>query len=111
MLAESTNLPSFEILITTPENNYGIVPGGTTNDDVRKGELNWYVGYQQGGASPDVHDGKYIYYWENGQIHIPGQYDKMKRIGTWSTFDPDGNLILEENYDSLEKNIQNLLEA
>ena len=55
--------------------------------------------------------GKFIFYWDNGQIHITGQYDKMKRIGTWRTFDPDGNLILEENYDSLEKNIQNLLEV
>ena len=54
--------------------------------------------------------GKFIFYWDNGQIHITGQYDKMKRIGTWRTFDPDGNLILEENHDSLEKNIQNLLE-
>jgi len=54
--------------------------------------------------------GKFIFYWDNGQIHITGQYDKMKRIGIWRTYDPDGNLILEENHGSLQTSMTNLLE-
>ena len=42
--------------------------------------------------------GKIIYYWDNGQVRLTGQYVKMKRIGTWKTYDPNGDLILEENY-------------
>ena len=44
--------------------------------------------------------GKIIYYWDNGQIRVTGQYDQMKRVGIWKTYSPNGNLILEENYDS-----------
>ena len=44
--------------------------------------------------------GKIIYYWDNGQIRLTGQYEKMRRVGTWKTYDPNGNLILEENFDS-----------
>ena len=44
--------------------------------------------------------GKIIYYWDNGQIRLTGQYDQMKRIGRWTTYNPNGDLILEENYDS-----------
>jgi len=42
--------------------------------------------------------GKLIYYWDNGQIRLTGQYDKMRRIGIWHTFDSNGDLIMEENY-------------
>ena len=42
--------------------------------------------------------GKIIYYWDNGQIRLTGQYAKMRRIGTWKTYDSNGDLILEENY-------------
>ena len=42
--------------------------------------------------------GKIIYYWDNGQIRLMGQYKKMRRIGTWKTYDPNGVLILEENF-------------
>ena len=42
--------------------------------------------------------GKIIYYWDNGQIRLTGQYDKMRRIGIWHTFDSIGDLIMEENY-------------
>ena len=44
--------------------------------------------------------GEYVYYWDNGQIRVTGQYDQMKRVGSWKTYSPNGNLILEENYDS-----------
>ena len=43
--------------------------------------------------------GKIIYYWDNGQIRLTGQYDKMQRIGTWKTYESNGILIREENYD------------
>ena len=48
--------------------------------------------------------GKIIYYWDNGQVRLTGQYDKMHRIGTWKTFDSNGDLICEENYDHKEGN-------
>ena len=47
--------------------------------------------------------GKIIYYWDNGQIRLTGQYEKMRRIGIWKHYDNDGTLIREENYDRKEK--------
>ena len=44
--------------------------------------------------------GKILYYWDNGQVHLIGQYEKMRRVGTWKTYDSEGALILEENYNS-----------
>ena len=44
--------------------------------------------------------GKLLYYWDNGQVHLIGQYEKMRRVGTWKTYDSEGALILEENYNS-----------
>ena len=44
--------------------------------------------------------GKMIYYWDNGQIRLTGQYDNMRRTGSWKTYDPNGDLILEENFNS-----------
>ena len=44
--------------------------------------------------------GKIIYYWDNGQIHLTGQYEKMRRCGIWKTFDSNGDIIMEENYNS-----------
>ena len=46
--------------------------------------------------------GKIIYYWDNGQIHLTGQYEKMRRIGIWNTYDSNGDLIMEENYNRNE---------
>jgi len=42
--------------------------------------------------------GQIIYYWDNGKIHLTGQYDQMHRIGKWKTYNSNGDLILEENY-------------
>ena len=56
--------------------------------------------YQNG----SVH-GKLIYYWDNGQIRVTGQYDNMQRIGVWKTYDFKGTLILEENYDTEEEHL------
>ena len=44
--------------------------------------------------------GKIIYYWDNGQIRLTGQYEKMRRIGIWKTYNSNGSLIMEENYNS-----------
>lgn len=46
--------------------------------------------------------GKIIYYWDNGQIRLTGQYDMMHRVGNWKIYESNGNLLLEENYDSKE---------
>ena len=46
--------------------------------------------------------GKIIYYWDNGQIRLTGQYDKMHRVGTWKSYESNGDLIREENYDHKE---------
>ena len=46
--------------------------------------------------------GKIIYYWDNGQVRLTGQYDKMHRIGTWKTYESNGSLICEQNYDHKE---------
>ena len=43
--------------------------------------------------------GKIIYYWNNGQVHLTGQYNQMRRVGIWKTYNSNGDLILEENYD------------
>ena len=53
--------------------------------------------------------GKLIYYWDNGQIHLIGQYDKMKRVGIWKTYDSTGALIIEENYNNPMQNKTNQL--
>ena len=56
--------------------------------------------------------GKMIYYWDNGQMRVTGQYEKMRRIGTWKTYDSSGDLILEENFnhpDHIETKKQALL--
>ena len=42
--------------------------------------------------------GKILYYWDNGQVHLTGQYEKMRRVGTWKTYNSEGDLVLEENY-------------
>ena len=44
--------------------------------------------------------GKIIYYWDNGQVRLTGQYDKMHRIGTWKIYECNGDLLSEKNYDS-----------
>ena len=44
--------------------------------------------------------GKLLYYWDNGQVHLTGQYEKMNRVGIWKTYDSEGTLILDENYNS-----------
>ena len=64
----------------------------------RTGKIKLLKNYKNG----KLH-GKIIYYWDNGRIRLSGQYDKMFRIGIWRNYNPQGELILEENYDNLIK--------
>ena len=59
----------------------------------RTGKLKILKHYQNG----FIH-GKMIYYWDNGQVRVSGQYEKMRRVGTWKTYNLNGDLILEENF-------------
>ena len=47
--------------------------------------------------------GKYVYYWDNGQVRISGQYDRMHRVGIWRTYDSNGFLIQKDNYSSIKE--------
>ena len=47
-------------------------------------------------------DGEIIYYWDNGQIRLKGQYKEMCRVGTWKNYDSNGDIQLEEHYDNNE---------
>jgi len=53
--------------------------------------------------------GKIIYYWDNGQIRLIGQYNNMKRVGLWKTYDSNGSLIVEENYNIPTQNNESQL--
>ena len=61
----------------------------------KTGQIKILKHYQDG-----IVHGKIIYYWDNGQIRLIGQYHKMRRIGAWKTYSPNGDLILEENFNS-----------
>ena len=43
-------------------------------------------------------DGEIIYYWDNGQIRLKGKYKEMCRVGTWTNYDSNGDILLEEQY-------------
>ena len=47
-------------------------------------------------------DGEIIYYWDNGQIRLTGQYKEMCRVGIWTNCDSNGDILLKENYDNNE---------
>tara|TARA_B110001454_G_scaffold179516_1_gene172771 strand:- start:91 stop:357 length:267 start_codon:yes stop_codon:yes gene_type:complete len=42
-------------------------------------------------------DGEIIYYWDNGQIRLTGQYKEMYRVGIWTNYDSNGDILLEED--------------
>ena len=52
--------------------------------------------------SNNLLDGQYTYYWDNGKIRLTGQYEKMHRMGTWKTYESNGDLMYEKNYDHKE---------
>tara|TARA_B100000579_G_C22569534_1_gene728240 strand:- start:237 stop:464 length:228 start_codon:yes stop_codon:yes gene_type:complete len=46
----------------------------------------------------DILHGEFTYYWDNGNVRLKGKFIDSKRAGSWKNFDPNGALILEENY-------------
>ena len=42
-------------------------------------------------------DGEIIYYWDNGQIRLTGQYKEMCRVGIWTNYDSNGDILLEQD--------------
>ena len=46
--------------------------------------------------------GKFIFYWDNGQIRLTGQYKEMCRVGIWTNYDSNGDILLKENYNNNE---------
>ena len=48
--------------------------------------------------SNNLLDGEYIYYWDNGKIRFNGMFSKNKRIGTWTNYDKNGEIIFRESY-------------
>ena len=75
---------------------------------LKKIENGWYriINTQTGRIKLAKHyknglvDGKIIYYWDNGQTRLKGQYEEMHRIGTWTNYDSNGDIQLEEQYDN-----------
>ena len=64
----------------------------------KTGQIKLLKSYKNG-----VVHGKIVYYWDNGQIRLSGQYDRMHRVGTWKNYDNNGNLIFEEKYNNKDK--------
>ena len=43
-------------------------------------------------------EGKWLTFYDNGQLKTTGEFLNNKETGTWEYFDDNGNLILRENY-------------
>jgi len=43
-------------------------------------------------------DGKYIYYWDNGQVRFFGMFSQNHRVGTWTNYDKNGEVVFKENF-------------
>jgi antitoxin component YwqK of YwqJK toxin-antitoxin module len=43
---------------------------------------------------------KHLHLWDNVKTRLKGQYEEMHRIGTWTNYDSNGDIILEEQYDN-----------
>lgn len=70
----------------------GIIIGDvTTNDNDSKETL-------ARRAATQNKDGKWTYYFENGNVQSEEMYDKGKMIGTWKTWTIDGKLSSEINF-------------
>lgn len=48
--------------------------------------------------SNDLLDGKFTYYWDNGNIRFSGQFSNNRRIGTWTNYDKNGAIVFEESF-------------
>jgi antitoxin component YwqK of YwqJK toxin-antitoxin module len=70
----------------------------------KTGKLKLIKNYKDGA----VH-GKIIYYWDNGNIRLSGQYNKTHRVGIWKNYDNQGQIIFEENYNIEDEKIKDQL--
>ena len=43
-------------------------------------------------------DGPINLYWDNGNIRLTGQFKESIREGKWKHYNPEGDIILEENF-------------
>ena len=48
--------------------------------------------------SKNLLDGRYTYYWENGQVRFSGLFVKNRRKGIWINYDKNGRIIFEEKF-------------
>ncbi len=65
------------------------------------GSLYFQGSYIQKEDSSFVKNGKFEYYYENGQVRDSGVYENNKRIGLWAHFDKNGVLIYKQDFHSL----------
>ena len=47
-----------------------------------------------------INSGEAIYWHENGQVEISGEYSNGQKIGTWNKWDSDGLLTEQKLYES-----------
>lgn len=57
--------------------------------------------YSQKNDSMFIKNGEFEYYYKNGKLRDLGIYKNDKRIGIWRHFDKKGNLIYEQNFNTL----------
>ena len=43
-------------------------------------------------------NGKYVLFWDNGNIMFKGNFKKNKRVGLWVNYDINGELIFKEQF-------------
>jgi len=46
----------------------------------------------------DSLNGQYIFFWDNGQVMLEGNFRNNKRIGEWLNYDINGEIIFKEFY-------------
>jgi len=44
----------------------------------------------------DLLHGEYVYFWDNGNVHIRGKFEQSQRVGIWRSFSKSGKIIFEE---------------
>lgn len=58
--------------------------------------------YTKSRSIDDYYHGKYISYYENGEVEVEGQYSEIEftniRVGLWKWYNKDGSLDTENNY-------------
>lgn len=49
-------------------------------------------------SAPDIEDGPFTYYYENGQMSARGRYVQGRRIGVWEQWAESGRLAIKEEF-------------